>query len=179
MDTPRSSPSQRKRDPEKNKLNQKQYRRRVMASLDGLEWERAKNRRRYHERIPRMRESGEYEAFKAKKAEEGMWRYYNLSQEKRDKIRRKNRILNRAWIKRKKEEGTYKEYKRQLNVRRRQKVVEKRQAMGEEAWKALQKEKYRQRIATQLRQRWKWLDHELARPFPLQWLPLDWAECEP
>ena len=64
-------------------------------------------------------------------------------------------------------------------MRRRQKVVEKRQAMGEEAWKALQKQKYRQRVATQLRQRWDWLDRELARPFPLQWLPLDWAECVP
>ena len=112
-----------------------------MASVDGLERERAKNRRRYHERITRMKVSGEYEAFKAKKAEEGMRRYYNLSQDKRDEVRRKNRVLNRAWIKRKKEEGTYKEYKRQLNVRRRQRVMEKRQAMGEEAWKALQKQK--------------------------------------
>ena len=34
-------------------------------------------------------------------------------------------------------------------------------------------------MSTQLRQRWEWLDRELARPFPLQWLPLDWADCEP
>ena len=126
-----------------------------------------------------MRESGEYEAFKAKKAAEGMRRYYNLPQDKRDEVRRKNSILNKAWIKRKKEEGTYQAYKRKLNVRRRQKVLEKRQAMGEEAWKALQKQRYRQRVSTQLRQRWDWLDRELARPFPLQWLPLDWADCEP
>ena len=153
MDTPRSSQSRKKRDPEKNKINQKHYRRRVMASVDGLERERAKNRRRYHERITHIKESGEYEAFKTKKAAEGMRRYYNLSQDKRDEVRRKNRVLNRAWIKRKKEEGTYKEYKRQLNVRRPQKMVEKRQAMGEEAWEALQKQKYRQRVSTQLRQR--------------------------
>ena len=43
MDTPRSSqPQKRKRDPEKNKVNQKHYRRRVMASVDGIERERAK-----------------------------------------------------------------------------------------------------------------------------------------
>lgn len=144
-----------------------------------MEWERAKNRRRYHERITRMKETGEYEAFKGKKAVEGMSSYYNLSKEKRDEIRCKNCVLKKAWIARKKAEGTYKEYKRKLNVRRRQKVLEKRQALGEEAWKALQKDKYRRRVATQLRQRWGWLDQQLERPFPLQWLPLDWADCEP
>ena len=29
------------------------------------------------------------------------------------------------------------------------------------------------------RQNWAWLDEELERPFPLPWLPLDWAESEP
>ena len=108
-----------------------------------------------------------------------MRRYYGLSQEKRDEIRRKNRVLNKAWIERMKAEGKYKAYKQKLNVRQREKVAAKKQAMGEEAWKALQKQRYAQRVATQLRQRWDWLDRELARPFPLQWLPLDWAECEP
>ena len=27
--------------------------------------------------------------------------------------------------------------------------------------------------------RWQWLDEHRARPFPLPWLPLDWAESEP
>ena len=147
--------------------------------MDGLERERAQNRLRYHERITRMRESGQYEAFKTKKAKEGMRRYYNLPQDKRDEIRRKNRILNKAWIERMKAEGKYKAYKQKLNIRRREKVLQKKQAMGEEAWKALQKQRYQQRMATQLRQRWDWLDRELTRPFPLQWLPLDWAESEP
>ena len=31
---------------------------------------------------------------------------------------------------------------------------------------------------SQNRQRWQWLDEHLALPFPLQWLPLDWAESE-
>ena len=179
MDTPRSNQPRKKRDPERNKVNQKQYRKRLKASMDGLQRERAQNSRRYHERITRMKEPGEYEAFKAKKAVEGMRRYYNLPQDKCDEVRRKNRILNKAWIKRKKEEGTYKDYKRKLNVRRPQKVLEKRHIMGEKAWKALQKQRYQQRVSTQLRQRWDWLDRELARPFPLQWLPLDWADCEP
>ena len=26
---------------------------------------------------------------------------------------------------------------------------------------------------------WSWLDEALKRPFPLPWLPLDWAEAEP
>ena len=176
MDTTRRP---KKRDPERNKVNQKQYRRLLKASIDGIERERAQNRQRYHERITSMKETGEYGVFKAKKAAEGLQRYHNLPQEKRDEIRRKNRILNKAWIERMKAEGKYKAYKQKLNTRRREKVSEKRRVMGEEAWKALQKQKYSQRVATQLRQRWDWLDRELARPFPLQWLPLDWAECEP
>lgn len=51
--------------------------------------------------------------------------------------------------------------------------------MGVEAWKALQKQRYTRRVASQTRQRWEWLDQELERPFPLPWLPLDWAESEP
>ena len=126
-----------------------------------------------------MKELGEYLAFKAKKAAQGLKRYHNLPHEKRDEIRHKNQVLNKAWIKRKKEEGTYQEYKRKLNIRRRQKVLGKRRAIGGEARKALQKQRYTQREATQLRQRWDWLDRELGRPFPLQWLLLDWAESEP
>ena len=147
--------------------------------MDGMERERAQNRRRYHERITRMKETGEYEAFKAKKTAEGMGRYHRLSEEKRNEIRRKNRILNKAWIERMKEEGTYKAYKQRLNARRREKMAAKRQAMGEEAWKALQKLRYTQRVTSQIHQRWEWLDRELERPFPLPWLPLDWGECEP
>ena len=119
--------------------------------MDVMERKRAQNRRRYHERITRMKETGEYMAFKAKKAAEGLKRYHNLPQEKRDEIRRKNRLLNKAWIERMKAEGKYKAHKQKLNVRRREKVAEKRHAMGEEAWKALQKQKYSQRVATQLR----------------------------
>ena len=29
------------------------------------------------------------------------------------------------------------------------------------------------------RREWQWLDEQLDRPFPLPWLPLDWAESEP
>ena len=132
MDTTRRP---KKRDPERNKVNQKQYRRLLKASIDGIERERAQNRRRYHERITSMKETGEYGVFKAKKAAEGLQRYHNLPQEKRDEIRRKNRILNKAWIERMKAEGKYKAYKQKLNTRRREKVSEKRRVMGEERGK--------------------------------------------
>ena len=65
--------------------------------MDGVERVRAQNRRRYYERIARMKATGEYEVFKAKKTAEGMRR---LSEEKRNEIRRKNRLLNKAWIER-------------------------------------------------------------------------------
>lgn len=65
--------------------------------MDGVERVRAQNRRRYYERIARMKATGEYEAFKAKKTAEGMRR---LSEEKRNENQRKNRLLNKAWIER-------------------------------------------------------------------------------
>ena len=105
MDTPRQL-KKKKQDPEQNKMNQRSYRERKKASLDGMERVRTQNRQRHHERIARMKASGEYESFKAKKTADGMRRYHRLSEEKRGKIRRKNRVLNKAWIKRIKEEGT-------------------------------------------------------------------------
>ena len=180
MDTPGSSqPPKPKRDPEKNKLHQKQYRQRIKASTDGLEQTRAQNRRRYYERIAKLKADGEYEAFKAKKSKEGMRRYHAYSEEKRDEIRRKNRMFNRRWTQRMKDEGTYEAYKERLNERRRALVGQKKKAMGVEAYSALQQQKYRQRVESQRRQRWHWVDEQLNRPFPLKWLPLDWTDSEP
>ena len=65
MDTPASH--QKKRDPEKNKIQQKLYRQRQYAAVNGIEKVKALNRRRYHERMARMKANGEYEAFKKKK----------------------------------------------------------------------------------------------------------------
>ena len=180
MDTPRSSqPPKWKRDPEKNKRNQKQYRQRVKASVDGLEQVRALNRRRYYERMAKLKADGEYEAFKAKKSKEGMRRYHAYPEEKRDEIRSKNRVFNKRWTQRMKDEGTYEAYKERLNERRRALVRQKKKAMGVEAYSALQQQKYRQRVEGQRRQRWQWVDEELNRPFPLMWLPLDWDELKP
>ena len=67
MDTPGSSQKKKKRDPEKNKLNQKLYRERQYATLNGIEEVKALHRRRYHERMARMKANGEYEAFRAKR----------------------------------------------------------------------------------------------------------------
>ena len=180
MDTPGSSqPRKWKRDPEKNKRDQKRYRQRKLASTDGLERNRALNRRRYYERMAKLKANGEYEAFKAKKSKEGMRRYHAYSEEKRDDIRRKNRVFNRRWTERMKEEGTYEAYKQRLNERRRALVRQKKQAMGAEAYNLLQQQKYRQRVEGQRRQRWQRVDEELTRPFPLEWLPLDWDDVKP
>ena len=56
-------PPKKKRDPEKNKQQQKLYRQRQYAALNGIEDVKAVHRRRYHERMARMRANGEYEAF--------------------------------------------------------------------------------------------------------------------
>ena len=77
------------------------------------------------------------------------------------------------------EEGTYEVYKQRLNAWRREIQVEKKQALGIEGWKALQSQRYEKRVESIRRREWQWLDETLERPFPLPWLPLDWAESEP
>ena len=74
-----------------------------------------------------------------------------------------------------KDEGTFEAYKQRLNARRREITAEKRRALDDEKWKALQSQRYQQRVEGIRRQRWQWLDELLERPFPLPWLPLDWA----
>ena len=178
MDTPGLS-QPKKRDPEKNKIDQKLYRQRKYAALNGIEDVKALHRRRYHERMARMKANGEYEAFKAKKTKEGMRRYHAMSDEKRNEVRRKNAQMQKNWMQKMKDEGTYEAYKQRLNVRRRELQAEKKRALGDEGWKALQRQRYERRVGTIRRQRWQWLDEQLDRPFPLQWLPLDWADSEP
>ena len=179
MDTPGSRQPRKKRDPEKNKVQQKQYRQRLYAAVNGIEDVKAVHRRRYHERMARMKASGEYEAFKAKKTEEGMRRYYAMSEEQRAEVKRKNNQCQKNWIQRMKKEGTYEAYKQRLNTRRREIAAEKRRVLGEEGWKALQSQRYEKRVEAIRRREWQWLDEELERPFPLPWLPLDWTESEP
>ena len=43
----------------------------------------------------------------------------------------------------------------------------------------MQRVKYVKGAESKRRKRWNWLDKHLVRPFPLPWLPLDWAESEP
>ena len=174
-----SQPQKTKRDPERNKINQKLYRQRKYAAVNGIEEVKALHRRRYYERMARMKANGEYEAFKAKKTQEGMRRYRAMSEEQRSEVKRKNAQCQKNWMQKMKEEGTYEAYKHRLNVRRRALQVEKKRALGDEGWKALQKQKYEMRVESIRRQRWQWLDEQLDRPFPLPWLPLDWAESEP
>ena len=175
MDMPRShQPPKKKRDPKKNKEQQKLYRQRKYASLNGIEDVKAVHRRHYHERMARMKGSGEYEAFKAKKTQEGMRRYHGMSEE----VKRKNAQCQRNWMQKMKDKGTYEAYKQRLNARRREIAAEKKRVLGVEGWKALQSQRYEKRVESIRRREWRWLDEELERPFPLPWLPLDWTESE-
>ena len=179
MDTPGSRQPRTKRDPEKNKLHQKQYRQRQYAAVNGIEDVKALHRRRYHERMARMKANGEYEAFKAKKTQEGMQRYYRMTEEQRTVVKRKNAQCQKNWVQKMKDKGTYEAYKQRMNARRREIALEKKRVLGEEGWKALQKQRYEQRVESIRLREWSWLDEVLERPFPLPWLPLDWAEAEP
>ena len=179
MDMPRSRQPRTKRDPEKNKQQQKRYRQRQYAALNGIEDVKAVHRRRYHERMARMKVNGEYEAFKAKKTQEGMRRYHAMTEEQRNVVKRKNAQCQKNWMQKMKDKGTYEAYKQRLNRRRREIAIEKKKALGVEGWKALQKQRYEKRMESIRLREWHWLDEALERPFPLPWLPLDWAESEP
>ena len=172
-------PPKKKRDPKKDKQNQKLYRQRQYAALNGIEDVKAVHRRRYHERMARMRANGEYEAFKAKKTREGMRRYHAMTEEQRSEVKRKNAQCQRNWMQKMKDKGTYEAYKQRLNTRRREIAAEKKRVLGVEGWKALQSQRYEKRVESIRRREWRWLDEELERPFPLPWLPLDWTKSEP
>ena len=94
-------------------------------------------------------------------------------------VKRKNAQCQKSWVQKMKDQGTYEAYKQRMNARRREIANEKKRELGEEGWKALQKQRYEQRIESIRYREWHWLDEALERPFPLPWLPLDWAESEP
>ena len=180
MDTPGSrQPPRKKRDPEKNKAQQKRYRQRLWAAPNGIEDVKALHRRRYHERMARMRANGEYEAFKAKKTQEGMRRYHGMTEEQRAVVKRKNNQCQKNWRQKMKDQGTYKAYLQRINAKRREQAAEKKRVLGEEGWKKLQKQRYEKRVEAIRRREWSWLDEELERPFPLPWLPLDLSQSVP
>ena len=180
MDMPGSrQPPKRKRDPKRTKEQQKQYRQRLYAAPNGIEDVKAMHRRRYHERMARMRANGEYEAFKAKNTEEGFRRYHGMTEEQRNEVKRKNAQCQKNWVQKMKDQGKYEAYKQRLNTRRREIAHEKKRRLGEEGWKALQKQRYEQRVESIRLREWSGLDEELEHPFPLPWLPLDWAESVP
>ena len=182
MDTPgsRQPPKPRKkRDPVKNKAQQKAYRQRLYAKTNGIEDVKALHRRRYHERMARLKVSGEYDAFKAKKTQEGMRRYYGMTKEQREDVKRKNAQCQKNWREKMKERGTYQAYLQRTNAHRREMAAQKRKEMGEEAWKLFQSQRYNKRMECIRRREWSWLDEELERPFPLPWLPLDLPQPVP
>ena len=179
MDTPGLRQRRTKRDPEKNKVQQKRYRERLYAAVNGIEDVKAIYRRRYHERMARMKANGEYEAFKAKNTQEGMRRYYGMTEEQRAEVKRKNNQCQKNWRQKMKDQGTLEAYRQRINAQRREQAAEKKRVLGEEKWKALQKQRYEKRVQAIRRRNWSWLDEELERPFPLPWLPLDWTESDP
>ena len=129
--------------------------------------------------MDRLKASGEYEAFKAKKTGEGKRRYHAMTEEQRSEVKRKNAQCQRNWMQKMKDKGLYEAYKVRLNARRREISREKKKALGEEGWKARQKQRYDQRMEAIRLRNWRWLDEALEHPFPLPWLPLDWAESVP
>ena len=146
MDTPGSRQRRTKRDPEKNEVQQKRYRQRLYAAVNGIEDVKAIHRRRYHERMARMKANGEYEAFKAKKTLEGMRRYYGMTEEQRTEVKRKNNQCQKNWMQKMKDKGTFEAYRQRVNAQRREQAAEKRRVLGEEKWKALQKQRYEKRV---------------------------------
>ena len=180
MDTPGSrQPPRKKRDPEKNKQQQKRYRQRQYAAVNGIEDVKAIHRQRYHKRMARMKANGEYEAFKAKKTLEGMRRYHGMTEEQRAEVKRKNNQCQKNWMQKMKDKGTFEAYRQRVNAQRREQAAEKKRALGKEGWKALQRRRYEKRMESIRRRNWSWLDEALERPFPLPWLPLDWTESVP
>ena len=155
MDTPGLRQRRTKRDPEKNKQQQKRYRERLYAAVNGIEDVKAIHRRRYHERMARMKANGEYEAFKTKKTQEGMRHYYRMTEEQRTEVKRKNAQCQRNWMQKMKDKGTYAAYKERLNKRRREITAEKKRVLGVEGWKALQSERYEKRVEAIRRREWQ------------------------
>ena len=108
MDTP--GQSKKKRDSQNNRASQRRYRQRQKAAFNGSEEVRARNCQRYYVRMAHLKATGQYEAFKAKEAKEGMRRYHAMSEEQRNEVNRKNLLLQKAWRERMIREGTYEEY---------------------------------------------------------------------
>ena len=113
---------------------------RQKAAVDGLDKCKALNRQRYRLLMERLKASGQYETFKAKKTVEGFKRYRDMTKEAREERKRKNLLCQKNWRDKMKVEGTYEEYQARLNAHRRAQVAAKRRAMGPEANRALQRE---------------------------------------
>ena len=164
MDTP--GQSKKKRDSQNNRASQRRYRQRQKVAFNGSEEVRARNCQRYYVRMAHLKATGQYEAFKAKEAKEGMRRYHAMSEEQRNEVNRKNLLLQKAWRERMIREGTYEEYRRRLNARRRQQMAEKKRAMGIEEWRALQRAKYVTRAESKRRKRCTGWTSIWPVPFP-------------
>ena len=107
-----------------------------------------------------------------------MRRYRGMTEEQRAEVKRKNNQCQKNWMQKMKDEGTFEAYRQRVNAQRREQAAEKKRVLGQEEWKALQRQRYEKRTESIRRKNWSWLDEALERPFPLPWLPLNWAESE-
>jgi len=91
-------------------------------------------------------------------------------------------MTQKAWRERMKQEGTYEAYRTQLNARGWAQIPAKRQAMGKEAYRAYQHERYvRRRERNRQKNDLAFLNDvepHLAQPVSLLWLPLVWLDEE-
>ena len=135
--------------------------------MDGIEQVRARNRQRYYDRIDRLKATGQYEAYKKKKVP--------------GRIAALPHHAGGA----KGLEGQNDPGGQLQGIPTTPKCAAARTtgrektSYGNRGWKALQRVKYAKWVESEHRRRWQWLDEQLARPFPLPWLSLDWAESEP
>ena len=106
MDTPGKGKKKKGRNRNKVLQRQRRYRQRKQAAVDGIEGVRARNRQRYYVRIAHLKATGQYEAFKTKTSKEGVRRYHTMPAEKREELKRKILLLQKAWRERMIREGT-------------------------------------------------------------------------
>ena len=106
MDTPGKGKKKKGRNRNKVLQRQRRYRQRKQAAVDGIEEVRARNRQRYYVRIVHLKATGQYEAFKTKTSKEGVRRFHTMPAEKREELKRKILLLQKAWRERMIREGT-------------------------------------------------------------------------
>ena len=125
MDTPGKGKKKKGRNRNKLLQRQRRYRQRKQAAVGGIEEVRARYCQRYYVQIAHLKAAGQYEAFKTKTSKKGVRRYHTTPAEKREELKRRILMLQKAWRERMIREGAYEEFRGRLNARRRHQMAEK------------------------------------------------------